>query len=267
MTGLLAAMLLQGLSPLPTESTRLPHADRHLLAPVVMYGPAMRPEQPAPAVHRVRRFRRPPAIDADWDKRTWQGADVVRIERHMGPMPSFAPVVEARLGYDRSNVYVIFRVQDRHVRSVVQEYNGNVSGDSCVEFFFAPDASRPLCYFNLEVNAGGTPLMFYITKPMSEVQRLKPEELSRIEIAHSMPRVVYPEVEGPVTWTVECRIPLDLLERYTPVTRPAKGKAWKANLYKTGSRTSNPNYMTWSHVDHPRPNFHLPQFFGTLEFR
>lgn len=267
MTALLTALLMLGRAPLPAESTSLPPVRPDVRYVRALMTPDGRSEQPLPSVHKVRRFRRPPAIDGDWDKPAWQGVDILRIERHMGPMPAFTPTVEARLGYDRDNVYVIFRVQDRHVRSLVQEYNGNVSGDSCVEFFFAPDASRPLCYFNLEVNAGGTPLIFYITKPMSEVKRLLPEEISRIEIAHSMPRIVYPEIEGPVTWTVEYRIPFDLLERYTPVTRPARGKSWKANLYKTGSRTSNPNYMTWSYVDHPRPNFHLPQYFGTLEFR
>jgi hypothetical protein len=150
---------------------------------------------------------------------------------------------------------------------VLQEYNGNVSGDSCVEFFFAPDPARPLCYFNLEVNAGGTPLIFYITKPMSGLTRLNPDEISQIEIAHSLPRVVYPEIEEPVTWTVECRIPLSILEKYTPVAKPGPGVQWKANFYKTGSRTSSPNYLTWSPVEFERPNFHLPQFFGNIDFK
>ncbi|MBM3442410.1 MAG: diguanylate cyclase [Bacteroidetes bacterium] len=230
---------------------------------------AQLPVDPAPAtsLHLVRRLRRPTPIDAQWDKPMWAAAEPLRIRHQMGSPSAFTPTVEAKLAYDKANVYVIFRVQDRFVRSLVQEYNGNVSGDSCVEFFFAPDAARPLCYFNLEVNAGGTPLIFYIQKPMSDVQRLTGEEIAQIEIAHSMPRIVYPEVEGPVTWTIECRIPLSLLEKYTPVTRPARGKSWKANLYKTGSRTSNPNYLTWSPVEFPRPNFHLPQYFGTLSFR
>jgi hypothetical protein len=151
----------------------------------------------------------------------------------MGDIPKFTPKVEARMGYDRENVYVIFRVQDRYVKSVVQEYNGNVSGDSCVEFFFAPDPAKPLCYFNLEINAGGTPLIFYITKPMSGLTRLPPEEISRIEIAHSLPRVVDPEITDPVTWTIEARIPFSILEKYTPVARPAAGVQWKANFYKS----------------------------------
>lgn len=263
MTALLAAWLLQPLPVLPAESTALPAAAyAHWMDASVRVDPV-----PTASVYRVRRIRQPAPIDARWDKPMWSKTEPLRIDHHMGSLPSFIPTVEAKLAYDKDNVYVIFRVQDRHVRSVVQEYQGNVSGDSCVEFFFAPDPARPLCYFNLEVNAGGTPLIFYIQKPMSDVQRLTAEEIAQIEIAHSMPRIVYPEIEGPVTWTIECRIPLSVLEKYTPVTRPARGKAWKANLYKTGSRTSNPNYMTWAPVEFPRPNFHLPQYFGTLSFR
>jgi hypothetical protein len=124
----------------------------------------------------------------------------------------------------------------------------------------------PLHYFNLEINAGGTPLMFYITKPWTGVTKLKNEEIKNIEISHSLPAVVNPEMEGPVTWTVEYRVPLGMLKKYSNVSQPAPGVHWKGNFYKTGSKTSNPNYMTWSFVDNEKPNFHLPQFFGTLIF-
>jgi hypothetical protein len=223
--------------------------------------------QDSSSTYVAKQLKGKPVIDAVWDKTVWKKAAIIPIARHMGPTPSFVPKVEAKMGYDQSNIYVIFQVKDKFVQSRILEYNGSVSTESCVEFFFAPDENRPLSYFNLEINAGGTPLIFYITKPMSEVQRLKKEEIEQIEIAHSMPRVVYPEIQEPVTWTIECRIPISLLEKYTPVTRPEKGKRWKANFYKTGSRTSNPNYMTWALVDFPRPNFHLPQYFGTIQFK
>ena len=226
----------------------------------------IRPEDP-PARYQAVRLKKSIPIDGNWDKDAWKESDILRVERPMGDIPKFTPKVEARMAYDSDNAYVIFRVQDRYVRSVVQEYNGNVSGDSCVEFFFAPDPTKPLCYFNLEINAGGTPLIFYITKPMSGLTRLLPEEISQIEIAHSMPRIVYPELEEPATWTIECRIPFSILEKYSAVARPAPGVQWKANFYKTGSRTSSPNYLTWSPVEFERPNFHLPQFFGDIQFK
>lgn len=218
-------------------------------------------------VYKVFRLKKHLKIDANWEKAQWKEIEPIKIEKYMGKVPGFKPAVEAKMMYDKENVYVIFRVKDRFVRSVVQEYNGNVSGDSCVEFFFSPDSNFPLKYFNLEVNAGGTPLIFYVTEPWSNFEKLKHHEIKEIEIAHSLPEKVDPEITHPVTWTIEYRIPLSVLNKYSNVSRPGPGVTWKANFYKTGSKTSNPNYITWAFVDHPKPNFHLPQFFGTLKFQ
>jgi hypothetical protein len=219
--------------------------------------------------YKVSKLKGALTINADWNKAQWKNIETIKIETYMGTIPPFKPTVEAKMMYDNDNVYVIFRVKDRFVKSVVQEYNGNVSGDSCVEFFFAPDSSLPLSYFNLEINAGGTPLIFYIKHPYPATPYVKLEasEIKEIEIAHSLPSKVDPEITEPVTWTIEYRIPLSMLSKFSNVSRPAPGVIWKANFYKTGSRTSNPNYITWNFVDNPRPNFHLPQFFGTLIFQ
>ncbi len=222
--------------------------------------------QEAP-VYKVAKLKKSLVIDANWNKAQWKKIKPVEIKHYMGKVSKFQPEVTSKMMYDDANLYVIFQVKDRFVKSVVTEYNGPVSTDSCVEFFFSPDTEFPLRYFNLEVNAGGTPLMFYIAKPMSEVKKLLPEELKQIQIAHSLPATVNPEITEPVTWTIEYKIPISVLRKYANVTHPAKGVTWKANFYKTGSNTSDPNYLTWSFVDNPRPNFHLPQFFGTLIFQ
>lgn len=218
-------------------------------------------------VYKVIKLKKSLVIDADWNKTQWKKVKPIEIKHYMGKVSAFQPEVKSKMMYDDANLYVIFQVKDRFVKSVTTEYNGPVSTDSCVEFFFSPDVEFPLHYFNLEVNAGGTPLMFYIPKSMSGHKKLLPEELKQINIAHSLPSKVDPEITEPVTWTIEYSIPISLLRNYANVTHPAKGVKWKANFYKTGSRTSNPDYLTWSFVDNPRPNFHLPQFFGTLIFQ
>lgn len=217
--------------------------------------------------YEVLRAKQPLKIDADWDKASWKKVRSVTIEKYMGAMPAFKPAVEAKMMYDDENVFIIFRVKDRYVRSLVQEYNGNVSGDACVEFFFSPDAALPERYFNLEVNAGGTPLIFYVTKPWTGFQKLEAADIRQIEIAHSLPAKIDPEISEPVTWTIECRIPLSMLKKFSNVTAPARGVKWKANFYKTASQSTNPHWITWSYVNNPKPNFHLPQFFGTLIFK
>ncbi|WP_345026744.1 carbohydrate-binding family 9-like protein [Ravibacter arvi] len=215
----------------------------------------------------IRRVKKPVTIDANWDKKAWKKIPEVKIGNPMGKVPAFSPVTTAKVAYDDHHLYLIFKVEDKFVKSTVTEYNGNVSGDSCVEFFFAPDETQPLHYFNLEINAGGTPLMFFVTKPWTEFTPLDNESISQIQIAHSQPKVVDPEVKAPTTWVIECKIPYEMLKKFSNVTMPRSGAEWHANFYKTGSRTSNPHWFTWSPVDFPKPNFHLPEFFGTLKFK
>jgi hypothetical protein len=219
------------------------------------------------AVYKVSKLHSAIKIDGNWNKDQWKNVETIKVQRHMGEKPPFIPTVEAKMMYDDQYVYVIFRVKDQFVQSTVTKYNGPVSENSCVEFFFSPDKEFPLNYFNLEINAGGTPLMFFIPKTSSGYKQLQDEDIKSIEIAHSLPQVVDPEMKEPVTWTIEYKVPMSTLQKYSPVTKPGKGVRWKGNFYKTGSKTSNPNYMTWSFVDNAKPNFHLPQFFGTLIFQ
>ena len=217
-------------------------------------------------VYAVKKLKRPITIDGNWNKKQWRSAHVIEIKNYMGAVPSFQPVVHAKMMYDEDNLYVIFQVKDCYVRSIVEQYNGPVSTDACVEFFFAPDTSLPERYFNLEINAGGTPLMAYHIYPQKEYQRLSPADLQRIEIAHSLPSKVDPEIVTPVTWTVEYKLPLSVLEKFCSITHPHAGAVWKANFYKTASKSSNPHWITWSIVHNDKPNLHLPQFFGWLQF-
>jgi hypothetical protein len=217
--------------------------------------------------YTVNRAKNPIAIDGNWNKKDWKKIESVRVSHQMGKTPTFTPTTEAKVAYDDHNIYLIFRVQDQFVKSTVTEYNGNVSGDSCVEFFFSPDENQPLHYFNLEINAGGTPLIYYVTKPWTGFTKLDSLSISQIEIAHSQPRVVNPEIQKSTVWTIEYRVPYSILKKYSNVTIPKPGTQWRANFYKTGSQTSNPHYFTWSPVDNPTPNFHLPEFFGTIQFK
>jgi hypothetical protein len=206
-------------------------------------------------------------IDGDWHKLQWQNIDALEITNFMGTIPGIQPVVRAKMMYDNVNLYVIFCVQDQFVHCITKDYNGPVWEDSCVEFFFSPDTIQPERYFNLEINCGGTPLMHYNVIPNMDIRMLATDDIRMIEIAHSLPQLVDPEITDQVTWTIEYKMPFTLLEKYSKVTTPKPGVAWRANFYKIAENSSNPHYMTWSVVDNFQPDFHLPQFFGCLKFK
>jgi hypothetical protein len=90
---------------------------------------------------------------------------------------------------------------------------------------------------------------------------------AKVEIAHSLPQKVFPEIVEDITWTIEFKLPFKILKQYAGISHPESGVKWKANFYKTASTTGNPHYLTWSHVDNPKPDFHLPQYFGSLVFK
>lgn len=214
--------------------------------------------------YKVIRLKQELNIDGNWNKPQWRKVKPIEVNNFIRENPKFRPRVNAKVMYDDENIYVIFRVEDRFVRSITTEINGPVWKDSAVEFFFSPDTAMPRSYFNLEVNCGGTPLLGYNSMP-----RKRPviEDIKKITIGHSLPNQVYPEISEPITWTVEYKIPINMLENYSKVARPERGVIWRANFYKIAEINSNPHHATWSVIDAPKPTFHLPQFFGMLKFQ
>jgi hypothetical protein len=189
------------------------------------------------------------------------------IGNYMGEYPDHFPKAEVKLAYGDMGVCVMFRVEDRYVRAVAKRHQDSVCGDSCVEFFFTPGADSATGYFNLEMNCGGTMLFHFHPASRKDGVEVAGADCDRLRTAHSLPRIVDPEVEEPITWTVQYYIPFSLLSKFCEVAVPRPGAIWRANFYKCADNTSHPHWLTWSPVDFPTPNFHLPRSFGTLEFR
>ena len=218
------------------------------------------------AYYQVSRLEKPFEPDGNWNKPHWQKIHELTLTHWMGPVPQFRPVVNAKMMYDDDALWVIFKVEDHYVRSVATEINGRVWEDSCVEFFFSPDLKKPLAYFNLEMNAGGVPL-FHYKDPANSSAGLPPtEDIQKIIRRGSLPKTTDPEIKTPITWTMEYRLPLEIIKKLSDAAQPSPGVRWHANFYKCGDKTSSPHWITWAKVNHPVPNFHLPQFFGVIEF-
>jgi hypothetical protein len=206
-------------------------------------------------------------MDARWDKRPWREAPALQIDQYCGERPDHFPCVQAWLAYDDQALYAIFQVQDRYVRALAAHYQDQVSEDSCVEFFFTPGQDISQGYFNLEVNCGGTALFYHQKGRKIDDRPISKTDFAQVQMAHTLPKIVEPEIEEPVTWAVEYRLPFSILSNYAQVHRPAPGVKWRANLYKCADHSSHPHWLSWSPVDTPQPDFHRPEFFGTLLFQ
>src|SRR5690606_38130767 len=142
------------------------------------------------------------------------------------------PKTQARLLYDADGIDVIFRVEDRYVRSVNTVPQGPVCRDSCVEFFVQPNGAG--AYFNFEVNAGGTLHVTYIRDAsrriggFADYKIINHGLLETVPIKSTLPQVVEPEIDEPTTWCLQYHIPRSFLETFSGPLGEFAGQTWRA---------------------------------------
>jgi len=219
--------------------------------------------------YQIRKTAIPPAMRGEWDSAVWQQAETGELTHFLPRSSEHHPRVRFRLLYDEQALYVIFRVEDQYVRSVVTALHGPVCTDSCTEFFVQPGSDTG--YINFEVNCGGSMLAYYIEDctivngDFKKRTALASEDAALMQIYHSMPEVVKPEITTPVTWVNELRIPFVLFEKYMGPLGTPDGQQWTANFYKCADATSHPHWLTWAPVS--GQNFHQPGYFAPIIFQ
>lgn len=225
-----------------------------------------RPRRTLVNEYHIQKLTQEFSIDANWDNIHWLKIEPMNIDQFAGRKPDHFPRTQAKLAYDVAALYVIFKVEDRFVRALAEYYQGAVYEDSCVEFFFTPGEDLSMGYFNLEINCGGTALFHHQKRRKVDEIPVSKADFDSLSIAHTLPKIVKPEIKEAVTWVVEYRLPFKILSSYTQIKTPQTGSSWRANLYKCADKSSHPHWLTWSPVDTPKPDFHRPEFFGRLIF-
>jgi hypothetical protein len=216
--------------------------------------------------YRVRRMKDKPTMDADWNKAAWKGVIPVTLEYFMGQEPAHQPKVQAKAAYDDHFLYLIWKVEDQYVLAKHTQHQQDVYRDSCAEFFFTPGGDpEKRGYFNLETNCNGVNL-FGVHVAARKDEKLTAQEFASIVTATSLKGPIDREIAQPTIWTLEYKIPLRLLEKFTTIERPRPGVSWRGNFYKCADDTSHPHWLTWSPVTNAKPAFHLPKYFGLLVF-
>ena len=126
-----------------------------------------------------------------------------------------------------------------------------VNEDACVELFVG-DADNTH-YWNFEFNAAGVCNASHRKERKVDVVRLNAEQLQSIKR--------FPVQLCAAHWSLLVGIPFALIEFDI-----ARERARRANLYKCGDKTSLKHYASWNPIDAPAPAFHLPEFFGEIQF-
>ena len=69
---------------------------------------------------------------------------------------------------------------------------------------------------------------------------------------------------GETDWEVALIIPYSVFFKHQ--IDSLDGKEIKANFYKCGDELQTPHFLSWNPIQIEQPDFHRPDFFGTLEF-
>jgi len=173
-----------------------------------------------------------------------------------------------RVLYSDNFLYVKFDCEDDYIWGTIEERNGTIYNEECVEVFLNP-ANCTHQYYELKLspkNVVYDACVLNARTPQRPNEGIKPLFQMNIENMKT-----YVSVEGEMDkrgkgkkWQAYYAVPFDELFGAENVP-PKTGDTWRANFYRIDSPDKKQQeYYAWSRTD--RPAFHLPWRFGYLKF-
>ena len=186
----------------------------------------------------------------------------VLIDRINWKEYDYKPEVSFRMGYSEQILYLKFYVSEKHILAKHSSPNTATHRDSCVEFFIDPDQSG--AYYNFEFNCIGTTHLAYGSNRQQRSFIPPQLILENLFTSSTLGDEPFEEKSGDFQWEMVVAIPAQLFIHH-PGLRFEKLIS-KANFYKCADATKQPHYISWNTVKSLKPDFHRPEFFGTLVF-
>ncbi len=199
------------------------------------------------------------------DDPAWNRAERLSIDEYPWYSAGDKQDTTAAVLYDERAVYLLFICADKHIHAVETRPNGDVYKDSCVEFFIAFESEGAGGHLNFEANCCGTVHMGFGAG--RGARSLAPTEvLDAVKVKTSIPTPTKDESPTDDGWWLAAKIPFAAIsEMAGQKVAPKPGDAWRVNFYRCGGKT-DPQYAAWNRIDWSEPDFHRPEFFGTLTF-
>lgn len=195
---------------------------------------------------------------ADLDHEVWRSASPVYLTRYWsGEEAPAARHAEARITWSRFALCVRFICRQREplIVSATPQTEAKTMGlwerDVC-EIFIAPDPNAPEHYFEFEAAPTGEWLDLSVTQRADARETLWEFNSGMTAAA----RISADQI------LIAMRIPWAALGRL-----PNEGERWRANLFRCVGAGDERGYLAWRPTRTPRPNFHVPQAFGEIEFK
>lgn len=195
----------------------------------------------------------------------WQTLSLAKIDQQMAALPISgtidmlnwselypdAPETRFTLAHTDKMLYVRYEVKGEVPLSTKTNDLELVNEDACVEIFIGDKDNTH--YWNFEFNPAGVCNASHRKERKVDVVRLNSDQLASIQR--------YGQQLCAAHWTLLIGIPLALIDLDLN-----QEHSRRTNLYKCGDKTPMKHYASWNPIDAPAPAFHLPEFFGEIQF-
>ena len=172
----------------------------------------------------------------------------------------YTPQASFKAFHNGEKLFLQFNVTEKDIHTKITEDFGEVWTDPCVEAFIAPDENT---YYNFECTCIGRMLVACHAKE-KKTEHMPLDTLASIERYPTLGTENFPLQKGEISWSIIEVIPATAL--FNHEIKNWNGKTMRANFYKCGDNLPTPHFLSWNKIDFPRPNFHLPRFFGEITF-
>ncbi|MGB7438666.1 MAG: carbohydrate-binding family 9-like protein [Candidatus Acidiferrum sp.] len=211
-------------------------------------------ERPALPTAYALRLNEPLGAEALPSPASWEKAPAIQFDQDWkGENADPQRATEVRLLWTPDILYLRFHCNYRNIflfpDARADGWRYELWDRDVAETFLQPDSTDAFVYREFEVSPNG----YWIDLAVSH---------GKIEELHSGLRRRVVMDEKSKTWTAELAIPMKSL-----TTQFDPQKPWHANFYRIEGDTEPRFYSAWSPTFSPKPSFHVPSAFGTLDFR
>lgn len=141
--------------------------------------------------------------------------------------------------------------------------NSMVYKDSALEAFFQINPEKNKGYINLELNSAGV-LLAQFGENRDERIFFTEEQMKQCEITCGKEKAEDNSTSKP-TWWVQILLPLTVIDDFygEGITAKLKDRATlRCNFFKLSETPEIEHYASYSPINYPTPNFHMPEFFA-----
>jgi Carbohydrate family 9 binding domain-like len=218
--------------------------------------------------------------DPDWAAAPWSDA-FVDIEGDRRPPPRFR--TRAKMLWDDDYFYVAAEMEEPDVWGTLTERDTVIFHDNDFEVFIDPDGDTH-SYYELEVNALGTPWDLMLIKPYRDGgPAIHAWDIAGLQLGIAVQGTLNRPDDRDEGWTVEIAMPWKILREAAPGHKPPQpGDRWRVNFsrvqwqvdvangryakrLKPGTKDPLPE-DNWVWSAQGAINMHMPERWGYVQF-